>query len=216
MEKKSYLQLIVTVAVALLVAFVLFIIGLESITPIWDSGLLNRISLAVILGVLLIWIIGWIVFDITEAGEVDNSLGKHVSPILKMSAMAIGILIAMAFGGLISLIGKIEFFIPVFGFIVLTASIGDHLTIKRIIKKVKDKDPSADKKIVGYYTDNAHMLLHCVQLFLMAISAGAYIFLIRGNPIGNEWIAYLIISLSIIINEYYLWKWRIKRFKEDS
>jgi len=113
-----------------------------------------------------------------------------------------------------SVVGNIALFVPSMAIVVLMTSIGDHITIRNILKKVKENIPDADPILVEYYTERPHMLLHCIQLFFLALAAASYLFIIKGRGPGSEWIAYIILSTSIIINESTFWVWRKDRLRK--
>ncbi|HKJ31276.1 MAG TPA: hypothetical protein VKA34_05575, partial [Balneolales bacterium] len=76
----KYLSSIFNLSLAVLLAVGFFLLGLNSIQTAWDGGLLNQITLVIMLASLLVWLIGWIAFDAFEAQEVDDSFNKFITP----------------------------------------------------------------------------------------------------------------------------------------
>jgi hypothetical protein len=209
----KYMKPVFNLSVMILLAVGFFILGLDSIRPVWNAGLANQITLVVILTSLTLWLVGWVVFDALESQEIDSQLNSLVTPGLRIGAFLIGIIIALAFSLMVSVVGNIALFVPLMALVVLAASIGDHLAIRTIIRKLKDRAPDADPKLVHYYTERPHMLLHCLQLFFMALAAAAYLFIIRTQGPGSEWIVYVILSVSILLTESLIWRWRLVRLR---
>jgi cytochrome bd-type quinol oxidase subunit 2 len=214
MTSPNYLKAIFTVSLAVLLGALFLALGLHQIPPVWNSGTINRIALVVVLFCLGVWLIGWVVFDAFETEQLDNEFGRSITDLQRLGGYALAIIIAGAFAAMVMSLGSIPVFVTLLATVVLATSIGDYVVIKGLGELVQ-ADPGVKSPLSAYYTERPHMLLHCVQLFLVALAAAAYLFIIRTREPGSEWIAYLILSLSVLTNEGILWTWRISRVKRD-
>jgi hypothetical protein len=214
MKHHDYLKPVFIVSLTVLLGFGFIQLGIQSITPIWNSGITNQITIVIMLALIAVWLIGWVGWDAYESEEVDKQLSKYITAAHRVGAYLIGILIAISFAAMASNIGNIAIFIPLMSTVVLATSIGDHIVIRNLVRKVRGLTSGAESELINYYTNRPHMLLHCLQLFFLAVAAAAYLFMIRNRELGNEWIVYLILSISIITNEIVLWRWRWPRIQE--
>ena len=214
MKHHDYLKPVFIVSLTVLLGFGFIQLGVQSITPIWNSGITNKITIGIIIVLIAIWLIGWVGWDAYESEEVDQQLNKYITKAHRIGAYLIGILIAISFAAMVSNIGNIAIFIPLMSTVVLATSIGDHIVIRNLVRKVRGITSGVESELISYYTNRPHMLLHCLQLFFLAVAAAAYLFMIRDRELGNEWIVYLILSISIITNEIVLWRWRLPRIQE--
>jgi hypothetical protein len=216
MKRHDYLHAVFIVSLTVLLGVGFIQLGLQNISPVWNSGIANQITLVIMIAFIIIWLLSWVIWDAFESEEVDNQFGNQITKPLKLGSYAIGILIAMAFAGMVCSIGNIAIFIPLMGAVVLIASIGDHIVIRNLTRMVKMRDSDADPKLINYYINHPHMLLHCFHLFLLAVSTATYLFLIRTREPGNEWIAYIVLSVSILVNESVIWRWRWERVRQKG
>ncbi len=216
MKRHDYLRTVFIVSLTVLLGFGFIQLGMQSISPIWNSGLTNQITVVIILVLIAVWLLGWLGWDAYESEEVDKQLGRHITAAQRIGAYVIGILIAVSFAAMVSNIGSVAIFIPLMAAVVLAASIGDHVVIRNLVGKARRQASGVDSQLIKYYTSRPHMLLHCLQLFFLAVAAAAYLVLVRNRELGSEWVVYLILSISIITNEAVLWRWRWPRIQEKK
>lgn len=210
----KYMTPVFNLSIGILMAFGFFLLGLDSIKTVWQAGILNQIMVVLMIASLLAWLIGWIAFDAVESEEVDAEFGGLITPGARLGAYLLGIIIAIAFAFMASVVGNISLFVPTMGIVVLAASIGDHIAIRTIVNKVKEQAPDANPILVEYYTERPHMLLHCLQLFFLGLAAAAYLFIIKVLGSASQWIAYIILTMSILITETIIWRWRLDRLRK--
>lgn len=203
-------------SLTVLLGFGFFQLGLENVSPVWNSGIVNQIALVVMIFFLLIWLLGWVIFDAFESEDVDEELGHIISKPQRLGAYALGVLIAVSFAAMVIGIGNVAIFVPLMGAVVLGTSIGDHIVIKNLIPKITIYKNGPNKELINYYTYRPHLLLHCIQLFLIAVAGATYLFIVKSKGIGDEYVVYAILSLSIFINESVLWYWRFARMKKNK
>lgn len=216
MKQKNYYRPVFQLGMMILLGLALSIIGFINIRPVWDSGIVNQITLVIMLISLVYWIILWIIFDAFESEEFGNLLSDYTTKQQKLGAFVLAVIIPLSFLAMVINIVNVPVFISIMGAVVLGTSIGDHFVIKNIVRDIEVQIhlSNSDPKLLEYYTNHPHMLLHCIQLFLIAVAAAAYLFIIHTREPGFEWIVYIILSVSILINESIFWKWRRERIRQ--
>src|SRR5262245_60170656 len=117
------MKTIFIVALAILFGFSFIQLGLESIVPVWHSGIANQATLVILLIMIGVWLFGWLGWDAYESEEVDKNLGKLITSGHRLAGYFIGIFIAVAFAAMVGSLGNLSLFIPLMASVVLSSSI---------------------------------------------------------------------------------------------
>ena len=217
MKHPEYLRSAFLLAVALLLGLAAVWVGWESVGSVWSrGGSTNQIMLVIIIVCITFWLLSWLIFDAFESAQFASRVRKFMTPPQGLGAYALAVLIAASFAGMVVSIGNVPVFIALMAAVVLGTSFGDYFVIRNLNLDLKTYISAAGENLVAYYTNRWHMLLHCIQLFLLAIAACVYLFIVRTVEPGSEWVVYLILSISILFNESMLWNWRWSRFSSKE
>lgn len=216
MRRGNKIRIIFDAAIGVLATTLGVALGLVVISKTWESVDPNRIPAYILLSFLLLWLVGWFVWDILETRTDPGWLGSVSGPATNLEILGgivLGVLIAIVFSVMIVLIGNVPFVILIFSLIVLGCSAGDYMVISGLRRETTKSGNELLPELNRYYLERPHMVIHCIQLTLCVIAAVVYALSTQRFPNYRFFLSYGTLVISILINETILWVWRIIRIR---
>jgi hypothetical protein len=200
-------------AIGILFAVLFIYLIKANIGAIWATGLASQISLVTFLFALFLWMVVWIAFDAYETEVLDATASKWMREHERLPGFVLVTVMPMVFAAMAASITTPGLLVILMATVVLGATIGDSMIIAGLYRVSQEPNRQIRKDILDYYLTKPHMVIHCIQLFIITI-AGAVYGLTQGS--SRTWAVYAVLAASIYVNEAILWTWRIRRMRRRA
>jgi hypothetical protein len=209
---ESYFESLFNTAAATLSEVAILALSLYSLEKLWKYEKKQKWAAYTFAATLMILLLSWWVWARLESKWLDVVTGGLVGPLEQAAGMAITILVALLFVGMALTLYKPLILVCLFLVLCIGSTVADFLVIEGVIREKQRLEAVVGPRFFDYYLKRPIILLHIVQ-FLIAVAALIALFA-KTIPYRFKYtVAYLTLSVAILVNEVILWWWRYARLK---
>jgi hypothetical protein len=215
--RQKNLQGIFIISLTVFVGILVSLIGYSRIADKMHQSTGEFAGLLILLVTLTGLVFIWVAYTFIESTELGPIADKRMGIGHRLFGVILGISVAVGFALLVMFITDIPIFLFIYGVITLATAIADSMIVQGLLRELQSgrtkTAASGTKKIAEYYLSKPHILKHATQLFIILTAAIIYTCLVMNNRQDLDWIVYIMVSVSIWVQEVIIWKWRMPRFK---